>query len=162
MNFRRPRAEQWDMSQPRQGGDYHPEYDALRREYNDFRYFLPDALVEIDLASLQVLYANRMAEIVLGITAADVQGGLNGSALVAPEDVPRMLDILSGYINESRSSNEPYTRTGKQEIHAVTMRRMDGSTFRGETQSSFVLDTQGVPVRMLSLIRDISHRVDRG
>ncbi len=150
------------MSQPRQGGDYHPEYDALRREYNDFRYFLPDALIEIDLATFQVLYANRMAEIVLGITQGDVQGGLSGSALIAPEDMPRMLDVLAGYINESRAANEPYTRTGKQDVHYVTMRRRDGTTFPGETQSSFVLDGQGVPVRMLSLIRDISHRLERG
>lgn len=149
------------MSQPRQGGEYHPEYDALRREYNDFRYFLPDALIEIDLASLQVLYANRMAEIVLGITPADVEGGLNGSSLIAPEDVPRMLETLAGYINESRGANEPYTRTGKQEIHYATLRRPDGSTFPGETQSSFVLDAHGVPVRMLTLIRDITHRLDR-
>lgn len=146
------------MSQPRHGAEFHPEYEALRREYNDFRYYLPDALVEIDLASLQVLYANRMAEIVLGVTQRDIEDGLNGSALIAPEDMPRMLEILNGYIGESRAADSRYTRTGKQDIHYVTMRRLDGNTFPGETQSSFVLDGNGVPVRMLSLIRDISHR----
>lgn len=140
------------------GRDFHPEYEALRREYNDFRYHLPDALVEVDLNSFQVLYANRMAEIVLGITADDVEGGLNGSALIAPADLPRMLELLQGYVSESRGSNSPYTRTGTQNIHEVTMRRLDGSLFPGETQSSFVLDANGVPVRMLTLIRDVSHR----
>ena len=40
-----------------------------------------------------------------------------------PGDVPRMLETLAGYINESRGANEPYTRTGKQEIHYATLRR---------------------------------------
>lgn len=151
-------ADQLLMSQPWQRGDFHPEYEALRREYNDFRYYLPDALIEVDLASFQVLYANRMAEIILGVTPDDVADGLNGSALIAPGEMPRMLEVLQSYISESRASNSPYTRTGKQEIHYVTMRRRDGSTFAGETQSSFVLDGQGVPVRMLTLIRDMSHR----
>lgn len=161
LNFRGLPADQWGMSQPQQGGHYHPEYEALRREYNDFRYYLPDALIEVDLASFQVLYANRMAEIVLGVSANDVKAGLNGSSLIAAEDVPRLIETLSGYINESRAANSRYTRTGTQDILYVTMRRLDGTTFPAETQSSFVLDADGVPVRMLSLIRDLSQRQRR-
>lgn len=151
-------AENLRMSQPRPGGDYRPAYEALRREYNDFRYFLPDALIEVDLSSLQILYANRMAEIVIGITPEDVEAGLNGTALVDGPDMPRLLELMQGYAGESRAKNSPYERTGRQAIHTATLRRRDGSTFLAETQSSFVLDSRGVPVRMLTIIRDISYR----
>ncbi len=149
------------MSQPEPGGVYRPDYDALRREYNDFRYHLPDALVEVDLATLQVLYANRMAEILLGITAADVADGLSGTALVAAEDIHRLLEALQGYVSESRQNGTSYTRNGKQDLVTVRMIRRDGSSFPGETQSSFLLDERGVPVRMLTLIRDVSFRETR-
>jgi PAS domain S-box-containing protein len=150
------------MGRSMRSGEFHPEYEALRREYNDFRYHLPDALLEIDLASFQVLYANRMAEIVLGVTAGDVEEGLNGSALVAPGEFPRMLETMQGYLGESRANGTPYTRSGTQDIHEFTLRRRDGSTFTAETQSSFILDAKGVPVRLLALIRDVSRRRPRG
>lgn len=150
------------MGRPMPSGEFHPEYEALRREYNDFRYHLPDALLEIDLASFQVLYANRMAEILLGVTPKDVEEGLNGSALVAPGEFQHMLETMQGYIGESRANGTPYTRSGTQDLHEFTLRRRDGATFIAETQSSFVLDARGVPVRMLTLIRDASRRRPRG
>ena len=101
-------------------GEFHPEYEALRREYNDFRYHLPDALLEIDLASFQVLYANRMAEIVLGVTAGDVEEGLNGSALVAPGEFPRMLETMQGYLGESRANGIDFrAKTAKSRSRSI-------------------------------------------
>ena len=151
-------AEELHMSQPKPGGDYRPAYEALRREYNDFRYFLPDALLEVDLDTLQILYANRMAEIVLGITGEDVAAGLIGSALVDAADLARLLELMHGYAGESRAKRTPYQRTGAQEIHTATLKRRDGTRFPAETQSSFILDSRGVPVRMLTIIRDVSYR----
>jgi PAS domain S-box-containing protein len=138
--------------------EFHPEFEALRREYNDFRYYLPDALIEVDLDTLQVLYLNRQAELLFGYSARDVESGLNGGAIVAPEEMPRTMQILQGYIGESRASGEPYTRSGTPDIYEQRLRRKDGSTFWAETQTSFVLDTREVPVRMRTIVRDISAR----
>ena len=144
------------MSQPTVG--LHPEYEALRREYNDFRYHLPDALIEIDLDSFQVLYVNRQAEILFGFDHRDVAQGLGAGSLMGPGEFPRALALLQEYVGASRAEGTPYTRTGRQDIFEMQMRRKDGSMFPGEAQSSMVLDPRGVPVRMLTIIRDISHR----
>jgi PAS domain S-box-containing protein len=136
----------------------HPEYEALRREYNDFRYYLPDALIEVDLDSLQVLYINRQAEILFGYSARDVSQGLNGSALMAPEEFPRAVKLVQEFIGESRANGTPYERSMRQDVFEQQLRRKDGSLFWAETQTAMVLDGRGVPVRMLSIVRDISHR----
>lgn len=144
------------MSHPSRG--YHPEFEALRREYNDFRYFLPDALVEVNLDSLQVLYLNRQAELMFGYSAGDVAGGLSGSALVAADALPGAIQLLQRYVSESRATGAPYTRSGTVEIFEHLLRRKDGSSFWAESQTAFVLDDRGVPVRMLTIIRDVSAR----
>ena len=138
--------------------EFHPEYEALRREYQNFRYHLPDALLEIDLSSLQVLYINRQAEILFGFSQRDVELGLNGSALVAPDEMARTLTILQEYIGESRSNGTPYVRAGRQNVYEQLLKRKDGTTFWAESQSSMVLDANDVPVRMLTIVRDISAR----
>jgi len=147
------------MSHARAGGEeYHPEFEQLRREYLDFRYHLPDALLEIDLASLQVLYLNRQAELVFGYTGRDVETGLNGSALMSAEEFPRAIALLQEYVGESRATGVPYTRSGTQNVYEQLLRRRDGSTFWAETQTSFVLDANNIPIRMLTIIRDITAR----
>jgi PAS domain S-box-containing protein len=138
--------------------DLHPEYAALRKEYADFRYHLPDALLEIDLATFQVVYLNRMAEIVFGFSQRDVADGLTASAILAPEEFTKSMEILQRYVAESRATGKPYTRSGTVDIFEVLLRRKDGERFLGESQSSFVLDERGIPVRMLTLVRDVSAR----
>ncbi|MEO8541049.1 MAG: PAS domain-containing protein [bacterium] len=162
LKIRPLRAEYSYMGQSMRGSDFHPEYEALRREYNDFRYHLPDALLEIDLSSFQVLYLNRMAEIVFGFSASDVEDGLNGSALVGASEFPRMLQVLQGFVAESRANGTPYSRSGRQDVMEFRLKRRDGSEFVAQTQSSFVLDANGVPVRMLSLIREVTGRPGEG
>ncbi len=131
---------------------------ALQREYHEFRYHLPDALVEIDIATFQVAHFNHMAELLFGYTPADFEAGLSGSSLLAPEEISRVIGIIQRYTGESRATGKPYARAGRQELYEVLMRRKDGSTFWAETQSSFLLDGAGIPVRMASLIRDVTGR----
>ena len=111
-----------------------------------------------DLASLQVLYVNRQAELMFGFTSKDVEAGLNGSALMALEEFGQALDRLVAFVGESRSNGTPYVRSGRQDVFEQHLRRKDGRQFRAETQTSFVLDGRDVPVRMLTIVRDISHR----
>lgn len=134
---------------------FHPEYEQLRREYSDFRYYLPDALIEVDLSSLQLLYLNRQAETLFGFSEADVMAGLNGSSLMAPEEFGDALRLLHSYVGESRATGTPYVRQPGQQVYLQRLRKKDGTTFLGETHTSFVLDGAGIPVRMLSIIREV-------
>lgn len=140
------------MGEPQR--QFHPEYEQLRREYADFRYHLPDALVEVDLASLQVLYVNKMAENLFGFTEADVAAGLSGSSFVAAAEFTEALKLLQSYIGESRANGTPYVRHPGPQVFLQLLRKKDGSTFHGETHTSFVLDSAGIPVRMLTIIRE--------
>ena len=131
---------------------------ALQHEYHEFRYYLPDALVEIDIATFQVAHFNNMAELLFGYSQADFDAGLSASTLLAPEEIARVIGIIQRYTGESRATGKPYARAGRQELYEVLMRRKDGTTFWAETQSSFLLDGAGIPVRMASLIRDVTGR----
>jgi PAS domain S-box-containing protein len=117
-----------------------------------------DALIEVEIATFQVVHFNHMAELLFGYTQADFAAGLSASALLAPEEISRVIGIIQRYTGESRATGRPYDRAGRQELYEVLMRRKDGSTFWAETQSSFLLDSGGIPVRMASLIRDVTGR----
>ncbi|HEY5907019.1 MAG TPA: sensor domain-containing diguanylate cyclase [Vicinamibacteria bacterium] len=134
------------------------ENEALRAQLEDFIFHLPDALVESDVRARQACYMNRMARLLFGYSAEDLAAGVPGEALFAPGEIERAWPILGIYVNDSLTSGKPYERTGKQELYEFRMRKKDGTEFVAETQSSFVLDEQGLPVRMRSIIRDVTKR----
>lgn len=138
--------------------DYHPEYESLRQEYLDFRYHLPGAFVEVDLASFQVVYMSRCAELLFGYDAKDVGNGLTVGALIAPEDVARTFSLVQSYVGESRASGQPYASQERSELFELNFRKQDGSTFNGEVQTRFVLDAAGIPIRMLTITRELAAR----
>jgi PAS domain S-box-containing protein len=131
---------------------------AVEREYHEFRWNLPDALVEGDLSSFRVTFMNRMAFIIFGYTPEDLAAGISGPQLFAPEDLPRVMQQINAHAAASRSSGQPHQRSGSQDLFEQRQRRKNGTIFWTESQNSFVLDDGGVPVLMRSLIRDISDR----
>lgn len=139
-------------------GELEAALEQLQREYHEFRYHLPDALVEIDIATFQVAHFNHMAELLFGYTQADFDVGLTAGALLAPEEIARVIAIIQRYTGESRATGQAYSRAGRQDLYEVLMKRKDGSMFWAETQSSFLLNGNGIPVRMASLIRDVTGR----
>ena len=130
----------------------------LRGQLDDFLFHLPDALVESDLVVEQVLFMNRMAQVLFGYSTEDVARGVPGFVLFADEEIPRVRAILASYVGRNLAGGLPYERTGRQDLYELRMRRKDGTLFVAETQSSFVLDEKGVPRRMRSIIRDVSKR----
>lgn len=139
-------------------GELEAALERLQREHDEFRYHLPDALVEIDIATFQVAHFNHMAELLFGYTQADFDAGITAGVLLAPEEIARVIGIIQRYTGESRATGQAYSRAGRQDLYEVLMKRKDGSTFWAETQSSFLLDTNGIPIRMASLIRDVTGR----
>jgi diguanylate cyclase (GGDEF)-like protein/PAS domain S-box-containing protein len=131
---------------------------AVRAEYATFLETLPDALVEGDLESGRITQMNRMARILFGYTQKDVRDGIAASRLFADGEYERCRAVIDSYVGRSREERAPYVRSGRQELYEATLRRKDGATFATETQNAFVLDERGLPVRLRSLVRDVSDR----
>jgi len=132
----------------------------LRKQFDEFIDQLPDALVESDVRGRRAIYMNRMARLLFGYGDDDLAEGIPGDALFAPGEVERAWPILGRYVDESLGGGPAYARTGRQELYEFRMRKKDGTIFVAETQSSFVLDEQGRPVRMRSIVRDVTARRD--
>jgi PAS domain S-box-containing protein len=101
---------------------------------------------------------NRMAQILFGYDDADIEAGVSGLELFSSEELPRALALIQKYVSQSRAEGTPYERTGTQDLFEQELKRKDGTTFWAETQTSFVLDENGVPQGMRTLIRDITAR----
>ena len=134
-------------------------YLELSAEYEQFRYHLPDALLELELPSARVVSMNRLAEVLLGYTVEDVLAGLYGYQLVDEESWQRALrageEDFSGRVRQGL----PYERRPGQQVHRFTAIRKDGSRFPIEAQGSYIVDARGVPTGVRFLFRDISARL---
>jgi len=145
-------------SQPETKEQALKELQELRQQFNDFLYFLPDALLEIDLLAPRLTYMNRLACILFGYTETEFAAGIKISSLFAEGEFERAVRIITGYVGDSLSRKVAYARSGKQDIYEFLMRRKDGSVFHAETQTSFVLREDRIPIRMRTLIRDVTAR----
>jgi diguanylate cyclase (GGDEF)-like protein/PAS domain S-box-containing protein len=145
-----------DEDKPREG--LLREIEELKRELHEVLDHLPDAFTEAEISDHRVVYLNRMAQILFGYSPEEVAAGLDGSRLFADGEFERVRKILAGYVASSLKARVAYSPSGRHELLEFQMRRKDGSTFAAETQSSFVLDAQGIPRRMRSIVRDVTAR----
>jgi two-component system cell cycle sensor histidine kinase/response regulator CckA len=134
------------------------ELAGLRKQFDNFRYFLPDALLEIDILTPRLTYMNRTAYILFGYTEEDLAKGIGIPHLFAEDEYERALEIATSYVAESQASGVAYVRSDKQELYEFLMRRKDGSVFHAETQTAFVLNEDGIPIKMRTFIRDVTDR----
>jgi diguanylate cyclase (GGDEF)-like protein/PAS domain S-box-containing protein len=134
------------------------QIDDLKAQLRELLDHLPDAFVETEIAEQRVVYLNRMAQLLFGYDAEDVQAGLPGKALFAEDQFDEVQSALARYVGTSIQEGVRYVKSGRQELLEFRMRRKDGSTFTAETQSSFVLDVSGIPRRMRSIVRDVTAR----
>jgi len=135
------------------------ELAALRQELEDLRVHFPDALLEGDIASERVLFMNRLAcqvfrcnqEDIVHLTARDIFA--DGDYERAQVETRQRLE--QGY---AEGGGRGYVRTRAQDLREFNMRRKDGSVFPAETHSTFLLDSEGHPRRIRTLVRDITAR----
>ena len=143
---------------PKTAAELQKELQALQKQSDDFLYFLPDALLEVDILAPRLTYMNRIAYIVFGYTEADFAEGIEISRLFAEGEYERAVQIIKGYVADSLARKVEYTRSGRQDLYQFRMRRKDGSLFHAETQTSFVLGEKHTPMKLRTLIRDITER----
>jgi PAS domain S-box-containing protein len=134
------------------------ELVELQSKYDELRYYLPDALLEIDLLNTRLLYMNQMAYSLFGYTPEEFARGIHPQQLFAESEFARATAIVQSYTSESRRTQKPYMRTSHQILYEFTMRKKNGDEFLAETQSSFILDRNEIPIAMRTIIRDATDR----
>lgn len=145
------------MNDTRTRAELIAELAGLRRELEEVIHFLPDALVELDIASYTLHGANRMAHILFGYPEGSM-AGMDSPRLFGPGEFERAERAGRERLTRGSDPEGAYRRSGRHELFECTMRRSDGTLFPAETQSSFVLDSSGRPYRMRSIVRDVSER----
>ncbi|MCK6562857.1 PAS domain S-box protein [bacterium] len=130
----------------------------LPEKLEEFIHFLPDALVEIDLSTQKLTYANRMAYILFGYDEAEPLAEIRPEDVFAPGEFERAAALIAAYRTQGWDPHRGYTRTGRQDLLDFEMRKRDGAPFHAEVQASFVLSESKVPVRLRLLFRDVSER----
>jgi PAS domain S-box-containing protein len=131
---------------------------ALIAEYDQFRYHLPDALLEIEYPSMRVAYMNRVARVLLGYADGDWEEGINGLDLLTPEGAAEALRIADIQLEPTVRAGKPYERQRGQRLYEFAMVRKDGTTFPAEVQGSYVLDERSMPRGVRFMFRDITER----
>lgn len=134
------------------------DLQGLRDEFNDFLYYLPDALLEVDITTRQLTYMNRMAHILFAYSEEDFSRGIEIPQLFAGMEYEHAVAIIQSYISKSLEEKVEYARSGRTDLYEFQMRRKDGSTFPAETQTSFVLNKNYIPIAMRTIVRDITDR----
>ncbi len=137
------------------------EFDVLEHDigqYEEFFLHLPDAVVELDLETWDVISMNRLARILLGYQAELPPPRFSALTCIDDADQERALAITNALMADSRANRTPYERVPNPETYEFTLRRLDGSAFPAAVTSSFILDADRIPVREYVVFRDITGR----
>jgi diguanylate cyclase (GGDEF)-like protein/PAS domain S-box-containing protein len=139
-------------------GELQQQLAALRHELDDLRNYLPDALIEGDLASERVTFMNRLACLVFRRAPEEVPG-LHGRELFAEGEFERAQQQMREMLERGYArGGGVYERSGQQDLREFLMRRGDGTSFPAEIQSSLILDPAGRAYGVRTLVRDITAR----
>lgn len=125
-------------------------------DLNEFLNNLPDAVIEIDIATRNITGMNRMAYILFGYSEDDFKRVINAADLFTESEYKRAVKYLEQYALESYQNKTAYSRTGIYETFDIEMLKKDKSAFIAETQGVFILDKNKVPVGIRVLIRDVT------
>ncbi len=135
------------------------ELAALRQDLEELRLQFPDALLEGDLQTERVLFMNRLACQVFGCSPEEA-ATMTAKDIFAEGDYQRAQAetrerLARGY---AEGGGRHYTRSPAQDLREFNMRRKDGTVFPAETHSTFIVDAEGHPRRIRTLVRDITAR----
>ncbi|MFQ5677209.1 MAG: PAS domain-containing protein [bacterium] len=131
---------------------------VLEEQYRNLLEGLPDAYLEVDILEPRLKYMNRAAAHLFGYTKEDCESAIALPDLFADGEYQRAEEIARNYIAKNIELNLPYEPTSEQIIYEFRMKKKNGSFFYAETQSSFVLDENGIPIAMRTVIRDATAR----
>ncbi len=129
------------------------------REEHPYFEFLPGALIEIDLATRQIIFMNRIAFSLFGYTKTDIEAGLPLRDIFQNDtEYARSIKVAEKFGLENYQNRTAYTRYEKQDLYDFMMMKKNGDGFLGECQGAFVLDSDMVPVGARIYVRDLSEQ----
>ena len=101
---------------------------------------------------------NSRARTLFGYTKEDLDSGIDIERLFGKDEYKRAVDIINGYVSNSRELKIKYEPLSEQKLYEFQMRRKDGSLFYVETHTSLFLDEDGIPFGLRTIFRDITKR----
>jgi len=125
--------------------------DALLESEKKFRTTVeasPDAVITSGING-KIGYASNMAAEIFGYKKPEALEGLFLKDLVAPEDRDKLT-----------AKTEKKGEKGTRRDILYIMKRKDGSRFYGEISSSVITNKKGSPGRIISIIKDVSERIN--
>ncbi|NQV14852.1 PAS domain S-box protein [bacterium] len=133
--------------------------DDLTRKVHAFLDYLPGALIEIEFSSQNIIYMNRMAFFLFGHSQSDVDQGIPARNIFFDDsEYGRARKVAESYGLENYQNRTAYSRHKQQALYDFKMLKKDGTVFLGESQGSFVLDADKVPIGARIYIRDLSEQ----
>ncbi|NLF72714.1 MAG: PAS domain S-box protein [Candidatus Anammoximicrobium sp.] len=123
--------------------------EALRHSEERYRTLVeacPDAVVMFD-PEPRVTFASQRALELYGVDAPTQLIGRRLDELIAEPERPRLRANLPGLLQEGTRRTVEYT-----------LCRHDGTAFAGEISAAVVRDTQGRPLVLIAVIRDVTER----
>jgi len=117
---------------------------------------LPDAVLEIDLDTRDIIKMNRMAHILFGFDRSDLEKGLNATKVLNDSEYERLANYLKAFAQESYQNKTAYKRSGRYETYDVRMLKKDKSEFIAEAQGLFILDDSNIPTGLRAILRDVT------
>jgi PAS domain S-box-containing protein len=130
-----------------------------KREEHQYFDFLPGALIEIDLASRQIVFMNRIALSLFEYTPDDIAAGIPLRDIFQDDsEYARAIKVAESFGLESYQNRTSYTRYEKQDLYDFRMRAKARGEFLGECQGAFVLDDDQIPVGARIYVRDLSEQ----
>ena len=135
-----------------------PRRQELCKQFHRFLEDLPDAMVEYDLEAQRMTCMNSRARALFGYTKEDLDSGIEIERLFGKNEYERAVNIVNGYVLNSRELNIKYEPLSEQKLYEFQMCRKDGSLFYVESHTSFILDEDGIPFGLRTIFRDITKR----
>lgn len=130
-----------------------------RRELEDLIEYFPDALVDVDFATLAITNLNRTARRLLGYEREDLGPpvSLNIGHLLDTEALLRIEAHVRDVIVQHMRAGT-YERRAAVDVFEVSVRRKDGSRFEAEFYGMMLLDAKGRPRGARCVIHDHTRR----
>jgi PAS domain S-box-containing protein len=122
--------------------------------------YFPDALFDVDFATLAVTNLNRTARRMLGYSLEDLKPpvSLNVGHLMDTDALLRAEKMIRALIRESLDTGAPYERQASVEVSEVSVRRKDGTRFDAEFYGMMLLDEHGRPFVGRGVLHDLTQR----
>lgn len=132
------------------------ELQSLQNRFDEFLYFLPEALLAFDVAELRVTFMNRLALALFGYSPNHFKQGIQLRQLFAENSLEALKETINSYLANGLRDKVKFAQNGKTEQLQSWMRKKDGTSFPVEILICSAAEAADATIRIVLLIRDLS------